>query len=221
MNTNSPITSARRRLARNVSVVCAFGALAVSVFAQAPVDPNAAPNANGGGRRNRDQAGNPNGGNGGGRGNFDPAQMQERMMTAMRERMGVTDDAEWALISERVTKVTEARMAAGGGGGGGGALGMMMGRGGPGGAGGGGGQGGGGGNNAGGRGGRQGGTPEMASLRAALEDKLPEAEIKSRLARLREVRKENEAKLTKAQEDLRAVLTVPQEAMLVMAGLLP
>jgi hypothetical protein len=35
------------------------------------------------------------------------------------------------------------------------------------------------------------------------------------------VRKENEEKLTKAQEDLRALLDVRQEAVAVMAGLLP
>jgi hypothetical protein len=43
----------------------------------------------------------------------------------------------------------------------------------------------------------------------------------SRLDRLREVRKQNEAKLTKAQEDLRAVLSLRQEAIAVMFGLLP
>ena len=50
---------------------------------------------------------------------------------------------------------------------------------------------------------------------------MPDGEIKARLDRLREVRKENEAKLAKAQEDLRAVLTVRQEAIAVMYGLLP
>ena len=58
-------------------------------------------------------------------------------------------------------------------------------------------------------------------MRQAITDNLPDAEIKSRLARLREVRKDNEEKLTKAQEDLRAVLSVRQEAVAVMFGLLP
>jgi hypothetical protein len=35
------------------------------------------------------------------------------------------------------------------------------------------------------------------------------------------MRKDSEVKLAKAQEDLRAVLTVRQEAVAVMAGLLP
>jgi chaperonin cofactor prefoldin len=52
-------------------------------------------------------------------------------------------------------------------------------------------------------------------------DKLPDAEIKSRLTRLRDSRKTNEEKLQKVQEELRAVLTVRQEAVAVMAGLLP
>jgi hypothetical protein len=38
---------------------------------------------------------------------------------------------------------------------------------------------------------------------------------------VRELRKENEAKLSKAQEDLRAVLSVRQEAVAVVFGLLP
>jgi hypothetical protein len=81
-------------------------------------------------------------------------------------------------------------------------------------------------NGQGGRGNRQGrmggaNNPEMDALQAAINDKAPDAEVKARLERLREVRKDNEAKLTKAQEDLRAVLSVRQEAAAVLAGLLP
>ncbi len=195
------------RLFRALALLASVGALSVGVFAQ-----NAAPNdPNGGGRRRgggADANGADNGGRGG-RGNFDPAAMQEQMMTRMKEQFAVTDDAEWALISERITKVNEIRRTAGGGGGGRGGF--------PGG----GGPGGGGGDRGGGRGTRASGNPEVDSLRSAVTDKLPDAEIKSRLARLREVRQENEAKLTKAQEDLRSVLSVRQEAMAVMFGLLP
>lgn len=155
------------------------------------------------------------GGEGGGdRGGFNPQEMQARMLAGLRERMEVKDDEEWKLISDRITKVAELRRAAPGG------MGMMMGRG-PGGGGGQGGQGrdeGGG-----GRGGPRpgGGSPEMTALASALRDKLPDAEIKSRLERLRDQRKDGEAKLARAQEELRAVLTMRQEAMAVMAGLLP
>ena len=61
---------------------------------------------------------------------------------------------------------------------------------------------------------------ETDALRDAITNKLPDAEVKARLERFREVRKENDAKLDKAREDLRAVLSVRQEAMLVMMGLL-
>ena len=66
-----------------------------------------------------------------------------------------------------------------------------------------------------------GGRTEQDALRAALRDKLPDAEIKARQARVRDVQKQNEARLAKAQDELRAVLTVRQEAGAVMAGLLP
>lgn len=127
-------------------------------------------------------------------GNFNPAEMQARMLTALRTQMDVTDDAEWALISERLQKVVDMRrnqLVASFAGGRGGA-------------------------------GRFGGQadPEADALRAAITDKLPDAEIKSRLGHLRDARKQNEAKIEQAREDLRAVLSVRQEAVLVMAGLL-
>ncbi|MBI5693582.1 MAG: hypothetical protein HZC55_26190 [Verrucomicrobia bacterium] len=144
------------------------------------------------------------------------------MLNALRERLEITDDEEWKVISERLAKLQEIRRNMGGGmGGGPGAFGMFGGRGGPPG---GGDRGGDRGNNGGDRnrtmrGG--GGSPEVSALASAVRDKLPDAEIKSRLERLREVRRDNEAKLTKAQEELRAVLSVRQEAVAVMFGLLP
>jgi hypothetical protein len=172
----------------------------------AQVDPNATPaDANANGRNRRGQNGGAGGaGAGGGRGNFNPEEMQQRMSAMLREQFDVSDDAEWKLISDRITVVTDLRRNTMGGGGG--FAGM---RGGPAGA------------QGGGRGGRGGASPEQDALRQAITDKLPEAEIKSRLERLREVRKANEEKLTKAQEELRAVLSLRQEAVAVMAGLLP
>ena len=131
------------------------------------------------------------------------------MLSSIRERLEVPDDEEWKLISTRVMKVSELRRASGGG--------MAFGgRGGPppGGA-------GGGGDRTSSRGTRGGGPPEMELLSSALRDKLPDAEIKMRLDRLREARKANEANLAKAQDELRAVLSVRQEAVAVMFGLLP
>lgn len=140
----------------------------------------------------------------GGRRGANPQEMQDRMLSAMRERLEVTDDEEWKIISDRLTKIMELRRTAGGPGGGGMAF---AGRG-P------------GGDNA-NRVSRVATNPELAALQAALRDKLPEAEIKARLARVREARKQNEARLTQAQEDLRAVLSVRQEAVAVAFGLLP
>jgi hypothetical protein len=164
----------------------------------AQADPAVDPNAR---RRQRGQDGADTAN--GARGNFDPAQMQERMLTALRTQFDVTDDAEWKLISDRIIAVSEIRRASGGG-----FAGMMGSRGGS------------TGSPSGNRGSR-GGNPEADALRQAIQDKLPEAEIKSRLTRLRESRKTNEEKLQKVQEDLRAVLSVRQEAVAVMAGLLP
>lgn len=157
----------------------------------------------------------------------DPEEMRQRMSERMREQFGVTDDAEWKVIEGKIQKVTEARRATGGGFGG-----MAFGarRGGPGGPGGQGGPGGPGGDGE--RGGDRGGegrrgfggpgreqSPELADLRKAIDAKASADEIKAKLAKVREARKANEAKLEAAQEDLRKVLTVRQEAVAVMIGL--
>jgi hypothetical protein len=156
--------------------------------------------------RRRGERGSDRGGDrGGDRGNFNPQEMQARMLNSLRERLEITDDEEWKVISERVAKVSELRRNSMGG-----MMGMMGGRGGP-----------PGGSDRGGSRGPGGNNPEMAALGFAIRDKLPDAEVKTRLERLRESRKESEAKLTKAQEDLRAVLSVRQEAIAVMFGLLP
>ena len=168
------------------------------------------------------------------RGNFDPAQFQQQMLERMRTSFDVTDDAEWKLISDRISKVTEARRATTTGGFGG------FGGGGPGGPGGGGrppggdnaaapSDNGGKGNRT--RGGGQGGpggggpggrtaSPEQDALQKAIEAKASNDEIKAKLERLRESRHAAEAKLEKAQQDLREVLSVRQEAVAVMFGLL-
>jgi hypothetical protein len=147
-------------------------------------------------------------------------QFRERMMTRIREQMDVKDDADWKPISDRVSKVMEARREVGGGG-----MGMMFRR-----------TGGGGGggdqasadNNGGGR--RRGGpggpggfgepSPEAAALEKALESKASNDEVKAKLNAYRESQKAKREKLQKAQDDLRKVLTMRQEAAAVMLGLL-
>jgi len=150
-----------------------------------------------------------------GRGNFDPEQMRQRMMDRYREQLEIKGDDEWKVVSERINKVVEARREVGFGGGPG-----MFGF---------------------GRGGRPGGdgnnppaagndqarrgpraepSPEAEALQKAIESKASADELKAKLAKLREARKVKEANLEKAQEELRKVLSVRQEAAAVLAGLL-
>lgn len=61
----------------------------------------------------------------------------------------------------------------------------------------------------------------MMDLRATLEKKDASADqIKARLAALRDARKNVQGQLDKAQQDLRSLLSVQQEAQLVMMGVL-
>lgn len=157
-----------------------------------------------GGRRNRQ-------GGPGGPGGFDPEQMRQRMAERMREQFEVKDDEEWKLISARIEKVTEARRNTANRG----AMGMMFGgrrgQGGP----------GGGGPGGGGRGGFGGEpSPEAEALQKAIESNAPAAQIKAALGKYRASMEANEAKLAKAQDELREVLTVKQEATAVLMGLL-
>ena len=152
-----------------------------------------------------------------GRGNFDPAQMQERMMERYKEVLEFTSDDEWNAVKPLIQKVNDARRDVGFGG-----MGRMM------------------------FGGRQrggdnapggdrpqgdraqgqrrgfGGEPSAAvqELQKAVEGKASADEIKGKLAKVRDERKQKEAALTKAQEDLRKVLNTRREAQAVLAGLL-
>ncbi|KAB2671273.1 MAG: hypothetical protein DVB31_05135 [Verrucomicrobia bacterium] len=199
-------------------LMSAAGIAATLTLATVPMsaqDNNAqdAQGGQGGRRRNRGGGqGAPDGGN------FDPAAMRQRMSERMKEQFGVKDDAEWKLISERVEKVTDARREVGGRG-----MFGMMGRGGPGGPG--GAPGGAPGADAAGggrRGGGFGGTtsPEAEALQKAIEANAPADEIKTKLAKYRASQKDKQAKLDKAQEELREVLSSKQEAQAVLMGLL-
>ena len=133
----------------------------------------------------------------------DAADAESPILTRLRKRLEVTDDAEWAVIAARITKVEELRRPVAPAGNGArdlAATGDKVKR------------------NA-----RAGASanPEFDALRAAVVDQSTDAEIKARLARAHEVYQQREAQLEKAQADLRAVLTVRQEAVVVMFGLLP
>lgn len=150
------------------------------------------------------------GGPGGGRqrgggGNFDPAQMRQRMMERMKEQLKASDE-EFAVLQPKIEAVQTAQMELQVGRFGG----MMGGRGGPGG---GGGFGGG------------GPTSPVAEKARALGETLQNEgasadEVKSKLEALRQARTEAREKLTKAQNELKELLTPRQEAVLVVAGML-
>lgn len=64
-------------------------------------------------------------------------------------------------------------------------------------------------------------APEIDTLRAALENESTSpAEIKAKLEALRAAHKKSAAELEQAREELRKVLTLRQEAALVMIGVL-
>jgi hypothetical protein len=142
-----------------------------------------------------------------GRGNFDPAQFQQRMMERYKETLEITDDAEWKAIQPLIQKVSEARMAMMGGMGRG-----MFGRG-----------GGPGGGNQGGqqqRGGFGQPNPEAEALQKAIDAKASSADLKAALQKFVDARKLKQAALEKAQADLRKVLTPRQEAIATASNLL-
>ena len=161
-----------------------------------------------GGDRGRDRGGDRGGGD------DRMAEFRQRMNDRIKEAMGATD-AEWQVLQPKVEKVQTLQSASRGGGG----MGMIFGR--------------GGGDSRGGdsRGGDRGTQSSDANsspvqqksrdLQASLDNKeaKPE-ELKAKLAALREARQKAKADLTKAQEELRELLTVRQEAVLVMNGML-
>jgi hypothetical protein len=138
----------------------------------------------------------------GNRGNFDPQQARQRMEDRLKEQLGVSDD-EWKALQPKVEKVMDAQRDAMGG------RGM-------------------------GRGGRRGGDPNASptapttpvqekarELQSVLDNKdaKPE-EIKSALSAYRDARTKARADLSKAQDELRELLTNRQESVLVMMGML-
>ena len=135
-------------------------------------------------------------------------------MDRYKEMLDINSDAEWNVIQPRIQKVMDARRDVGFGGG---MRGMFGGR-----------RGGGGGDNP--PGGDQGrgraggmfGQPSATAqaLQSAIEAKAPTDQIKAKLDAHRADRKQKQEVLAKAQEDLKKVLNVRQEAAAVLAGLL-
>lgn len=187
-----------------------LAAAAACLLASSPSTLAQQPPGGGGGAGGGGAGGGGGQGQRGNRGNFDPAQMQERMMARYKEMLEITADDEWKAIEPLVAKINEARRDIGFGG-----MGRMMrppGGGGP------GGQGGPGGGGRRGFGGEP--APEEEALQKAVDSKSSSGELKAAMAKMREARKAKEAKLAAAQDNLRQVLTARQEAQAMLAGLL-
>jgi hypothetical protein len=163
-----------------------------------------------GGGKVLSQSGPPGPGFGGG--NFDPAQIQKFIMDGYREQLEIKDDAEWKVIEGRIQKVLDARREVGFGGAG--MMGGMFRR--------------GGGQNGGQAGGGRRGFgaffpppgPEETALQKAVDSKVPNAELKAALSKFVEMRRRKQADLEKAQAELRTVLSLRQEAVATLSGLL-
>jgi hypothetical protein len=165
----------------------------------------------GGGQGGQGQRGNRGRG-----GQFDPAQMRQRMADRMKEQLGA-DDAAWKVLEPRLTKVMELNRQVSGGPG----RGMMMF-----------------GGFRGQRGGANNGQPpdrqrppgmenrELTALEKAeqqlqttLENQSASADtIKAQLTAVRNEREKVRQELATAQQELRQILTVRQEALLVLMG---
>lgn len=139
-----------------------------------------------------------------GGGNWDPAQMQQRIMEHVQEQLGFTNATEWEVVKPLVQKVMDARREAGASGMGRSFFGRS-------------------------RGGDQGGSsrsslfgqpsPEQEALQKAVEANAPSAQIKDLLAKYKASQQVKQVKLEAAQAELKAVLTIKQEAQATLLGL--
>jgi len=143
---------------------------------------------------------------------IDPQQIQQRAKEFLRDKLVVTNDAEWGVIEVRLTKVVQLKVQTQMGGSG--LIGGMR----PGGNG----------------GGPNGGgldqivrallgiepMPEAEALQKAIDNHASKAELRAALAKYVEARKQKQAELEKAQADLRQVLTLHQEGTMLLMGIL-
>ena len=183
--------------------VVAAGVLTMQAFSQ---QGQGGPQGGGGGGGQGGGAGGGRGGpGGGGGGRFDPQQMRQMMLSRAKESVGATDE-EWKVLGPKVEKVQTLSMQLRGG-----QRGMF----------------------GGGRGGRQEAAPAQPAqqqsavekaaedLRTTLENKDAKPDdVKKKLEALREAREKAKQDLAQAQDELRQILTVKQEAQLVLMGLL-
>ena len=148
--------------------------------------------------------------NRGNRGNFNPEDFRKRMEERIKTSLKVSDE-EWAVIQPLIEKVTDKQRDASTGRGFGGPGGTTRG-----------------GTTTGGTTGgtastrpERAGTQEREALRLALDsDGSSVEDIKAKLGAVRSVHQKATAELASAREDLKKVVTVRQEAVLVSMGIL-
>ncbi|MGN6367044.1 MAG: hypothetical protein ACTHN5_02165 [Phycisphaerae bacterium] len=132
--------------------------------------------------------------------------LQEKMTkvtdATLKQQLKATDE-EWAVIQPKIHKVLAAQAAAGQGMAGGQRFGGMMG------------------GFVTGQNGQASVALALTKLRMALHTKAPDDVVKERLQAVRDARAQAKADLTAAENDLRDVLTVWQEGVLVRVGIMP
>lgn len=141
-------------------------------------------------------------GNRPGGGNWDPAQIQQRILDGIQERLGFTNVVEWDAVKPLVQKVIDAGREVIGG-----RLDFL----------------GGGRSRGSSRGGSSGllgqSSAERDSLQKAVNENVPAAQIKDLIAKYKAAQKLKQAKLEAAQAELKSVLTTKQEAQALLLGL--
>jgi len=137
-----------------------------------------------------------------GGGNWDPAQIQQRILDGIQDRLGFTNAVEWEAVKPLVQKVIAAGREV---------LGdkadwLGAGR---------------------SRGGSHGGSSvlfgqpsaEREALQQAVEDNVPAGQIKDLITKYKAAQKIKQAKLEAAQAELKRVLSAKQEAQALLLGL--
>jgi hypothetical protein len=144
--------------------------------------------------------------------NFNPTQLPPRQAADLREQLQVTDDTEWSVIQALIQKVMEAKRVVQAD-----QMDSLLGQ---------------ASRNAGlmAQANRNAGqqiptgfamtSPEADAVRTAIQNEASNQEIQAALTKLADARKAHLTALQKAQEDLRKVLTVRQEAVATVGGLL-
>jgi len=126
---------------------------------------------------------------------FDPSQMEAHLMQNLQSQLGFTNATDWNAIQPLVKKVLDDQRALRGN------MRRLMGGGGP-------------------AGRDQASDSSGDALQSAIDSGANKDQVKELLAKYRATRRQKQTELTAAQENLRQILTVKQEAQATLLGLL-